>query len=332
MEKTSDVYHIPNVSIVVPVYNSIKYIEKTTESIVSQAFNNYEVIIVDDGSNDNSAKVAEEILKQYSISYQLITQKNMGLSGARNTGIRNSKGKYICFVDSDDIIHPAHLSTMFSLAEENDLKLVCCDYEETHDDNRSGNQLIQNENTIISGSEFTKVIINRKPPIFVCGILILREELFKYKLFFNEKLRFGEDSDYLLRLLNKFDRVGLTQKQTYKYLNRNDSIMKTITVEQGELFLEEFKRTFTSMVHSSAGECSNQIRIAYNRELLGFVHSFAMCASYEDFMRVVSNIDSTSIFTSLKRVNSKYARLYSALFKIDKRLTYRFTNLYHACH
>ena len=95
----------PAVSIVVPVYNVEAYLEKCLDSLVNQNFDNYEVIIVNDGSTDKSKEIAQRYENKYS-NVVLIDQKNKGLGGARNTGIEAVKGEYILFVDSDDYIHP----------------------------------------------------------------------------------------------------------------------------------------------------------------------------------------------------------------------------------
>ena len=89
---------MPKFSIIIPVYNVEKYIKKCLDSVFSQTFKDYEVIVVNDGTKDNSM----DIVKDYNV--KVVNQKNMGLSEARNTGVKNSTGEYIIFLDSDDYI------------------------------------------------------------------------------------------------------------------------------------------------------------------------------------------------------------------------------------
>ena len=89
---------MPKFSIVIPVYNVEKYIKKCLDSVANQSFKDYEVIVVNDGTKDNSM----DIVKEY--DFKVVNQKNMGLSEARNTGVKSSTGEYIIFLDSDDYI------------------------------------------------------------------------------------------------------------------------------------------------------------------------------------------------------------------------------------
>ena len=102
------------ISIIVPVYNVEKYLEECIKSLVSQDYENYEILLIDDGSTDSSYKICQ----QYSRKYQNVRtykQKNQGVSVARNKGIELSNGKWICFVDSDDYVDSKMLSTLYSI-------------------------------------------------------------------------------------------------------------------------------------------------------------------------------------------------------------------------
>ena len=95
---------MPKISVIVPVYNTEKYIEKCLDSIISQDMKDIEVIVVNDGSTDNSEEIIKKYVEQYPDKVKLYTQVNGGLSSARNYGISKATGKYLCFVDSDDYI------------------------------------------------------------------------------------------------------------------------------------------------------------------------------------------------------------------------------------
>ena len=89
-------------SVVIPLYNKAPYIKKALQSIIVQSFHDFELIVVDDGSSDDSLIVAEETLKGSGIHYHLIHQENAGVSTARNNGVAASQGDFICFLDADD--------------------------------------------------------------------------------------------------------------------------------------------------------------------------------------------------------------------------------------
>ncbi len=108
-----------DLSLIIPVYNVERYLPMCLESVVRQGLEDYEAIIVDDGSTDGSSKICDEFALQYP-QIRVIHQENQGLSGARNTGIKNAKGKYVYFVDSDDFLVPNSLSKVLEIALSHD--------------------------------------------------------------------------------------------------------------------------------------------------------------------------------------------------------------------
>lgn len=112
---------MPKVSVIIPLYNKVPYIEHCLQTVASQSFADWECIIVNDGSTDDSVEVVESWLAknpQYATHYALYTQKNAGVSAARNLGVSKSKGDYICFLDADDWWAPTFLEEMLALAEQ----------------------------------------------------------------------------------------------------------------------------------------------------------------------------------------------------------------------
>ncbi len=114
---------MPEISVIVPIYNTSSFLEECLESIAAQTFQDFEAILVDDGSTDSSANIAEKFLKRDS-RFHLITQHNMGLSEARNTGLRKAQGNWITFVDSDDVLAPNFLKALWQAAIEMDVTVI----------------------------------------------------------------------------------------------------------------------------------------------------------------------------------------------------------------
>lgn len=104
---------MPTFSIIIPIYNQAHFLPQTVESVLAQTYTDYELILINDGSTDNTA----EVIQQYTAQATTIWQENQGLAGARNTGIRAATGKFIAFLDSDDLWQPNHLATIASLIE-----------------------------------------------------------------------------------------------------------------------------------------------------------------------------------------------------------------------
>ena len=120
----------PLISIIVPVYNVESFLPRCLESLIHQSYPNTEIILINDGATDNSL----EICDYYSESYKnvfLISQKNKGLSGARNTGLRDCHGEYISFVDSDDWIHPNMISQLYRIMSDTHADASFCGSQKT---------------------------------------------------------------------------------------------------------------------------------------------------------------------------------------------------------
>lgn len=118
----------PLVSIVIPVYNAERTLATCLDSVFTQTYSNYEVILIDDGSSDGSSEICRMYEKTYPNRTHYIRQSNGGPATARNTGIESSRGKYIAFVDSDDQVSPKFIETMVQKAEEANAQMVLCAY------------------------------------------------------------------------------------------------------------------------------------------------------------------------------------------------------------
>lgn len=117
-----------DISVIVPIYNADKYLEKCITSIVQQTKKNIEIVLVNDGSTDNSPRIIDRFAKAYS-NIQVVSQENQGLSGARISGFKVAHGKYIGWVDADDFINPTMYEKLYNLAEKDSCDLVYCNYE-----------------------------------------------------------------------------------------------------------------------------------------------------------------------------------------------------------
>ena len=156
---------MPLVSIIVPVYNVEQYLSQCLDSLVNQTYRNIEIICVNDGSPDNSA----EILKKYSdldSRIKLLEQKNMGLSGARNTGMKKAHGEYVMCVDSDDWIDLKTCEEAVKAALKHDADLVMWSYVREFD-NRSAEKLMFWDDETVFDAEAVKNQINRR----LCGLI-----------------------------------------------------------------------------------------------------------------------------------------------------------------
>lgn len=203
------------VSVIVPVYNVEEYLEKCLESLVDQTLKDIEIIVVNDGSPDNS----QEIIDRYSKKYKNIKsykKENGGLSDARNYGLKKASGKYISFVDSDDYIAPNMLENMYNHAIKNKLDIVVCDTINVYPDK---------EQYLISNYQYSEN--NVKNYLISPPMACIR--LYNHILFDSISFKKGiyyEDLELTPKLVNQTTKIGFVNEGLYYYLQRTGSIMK----------------------------------------------------------------------------------------------------------
>lgn len=110
------------VSVIIPVYNAEKHLERCLRSLECQTYSEYEVLLIDDGSTDSSSDICKNYAKK-NAKFQYIYQNNGGVSRARNTGLRKARGDYLTFVDADDWVEPTYIEKMLSVCEETNVRL-----------------------------------------------------------------------------------------------------------------------------------------------------------------------------------------------------------------
>lgn len=197
------------VSIIVPIYNAEQNLNQCIESIISQTYSNIEIILVNDGSNDNSKKICEQYVL-IDKRVRLINQENSGVSSARNQGIKCSKGKYIQFVDSDDYIASDMTYLLVKSLEVTKSHFVI-----------SGVDDLQEDSMICSKELLYKTIKNIFENEIITSVwnkLYIKE---KIRTGFDEKINYGEDVIFNLKYLAHINRVVLLKRHLYCYQNIN---------------------------------------------------------------------------------------------------------------
>lgn len=216
----------PLISVIVPVYNVEKYIRKCVSSLLSQTYENIEILLIDDGSTDNSGRICDS----YNNSKIKVTHKeNGGLSSARNLGLKLAKGEYIAFLDSDDYADEKMIETMYSLITEND-----CDVAQVGLLKFNENEILDNSNLlnkdypvkILSGKEaYRELYFNGENG---CLNFITWNKLYKKCLFENLEFCDGKNNEDVIMtsmLLPKIDKIVVKNIPLIYYLQRSTSIM-----------------------------------------------------------------------------------------------------------
>lgn len=208
------------ISIVVPVYNVQEFLSKCLDSILIQTYRNIEIIVVDDGSKDDSGKICDQYGDKYT-NIKVLHKSNGGLSDARNKGIENSSGEYVVFVDSDDVIAPNLVEYLYSLIKNKNADIGICDpmhcypKQEICFENSSHEYVFDSEKAII------EMLYQRSFLVAAWGKI--------YPISFFDDIKFPvgmlfEDSAVMYKLFDKASRVAYGNAKLYGYMHRENSI------------------------------------------------------------------------------------------------------------
>lgn len=226
-------------SFIVPVYNVERYLRKCVDSLLAQDYGDYEIILVDDGSTDNSGAICHEYaspslasLHQSTIPIRVIHQPNAGLSAARNSGIKAAIGEYICFVDSDDYWQPNVLAGLMAQIKRDNLDVLRFDFQNVNEKyeiihpNKAQKRELDLSESVTDGVAF---LTERLGPCCYAWQFILRRDLIVgdqpsfQQVLFTPAIYF-EDTDWTPRMLIRVKRVASVQTIVYNYLWRPGSI------------------------------------------------------------------------------------------------------------
>lgn len=220
------------ISVIIPAYNSSRTIEKAVQSVLAQTYSNIEIIVVDDGSNDNTSDKLEEIMSchdKHQKPIKFLREGHGGVSSARNLGIQNSNGELIAFLDSDDLLTSDSLKIRQRYLEENPEKMAV--FGATRYINRNGRvysirkYVPKNSNLPPHAIEF---LTARAAP-FHPSSLMYRRSVFHTVGLFDTELRRCEDADFVYRLLSQCS-VGSVEQVVYDYVVSSHNPIKRLAI------------------------------------------------------------------------------------------------------
>lgn len=217
----------PLISVIVPVYNVKKYVEKCLDSILRQKYKNLDIVVVDDGSDDGSSEICDNLEKKDK-RVRVFHKKNGGLSDARNFGLRKAKGDIVMFVDSDDFVNEDFVGAMLESMKKNNADVVVCGY----------NDIVPNEENMSGGEAAVRLLTHHENVDTVTW-----NKMFKKDLFIKNEIWFPvgkkhEDTLTTYKLLAKAKKVSYIDKPLYYCVDRKSSIMNTEKIE-GRLAMRE---------------------------------------------------------------------------------------------
>lgn len=222
-----------DVSIIIPAYNAALYIEKTLQNLQAKTAS-FEIILVDDGSTDNTRYTVQNFVSQTGIPVKYLYQNNSGVSVARNTGIANSSGDFIAFLDSDDFVSSNYIDTMFNAAKLNNTDMVTCMYNHVWP---NGKMISLNyEKYINIPSLMTSTIYLEyfllNTTILNTGSLLIKSSVIKdNQIFFDTSMTHCEDHKLYIECILKSKSVFYVKEILYNYVQREGSLTHSPKLE-----------------------------------------------------------------------------------------------------
>lgn len=311
----------PLISIIIPCYNAEQSLERCLNSVVSQYYQNLEIIIVDDGSKDQTSDIYTKFKKEdYRI--KVIKQNNSGVSKARNVGLKAVTGAYVCFVDSDDWVEKNYCEELYNIlaAENADVSIIEASYEDEN-------------GTIVYNKPISKdKIFDGQQAL----ILLLEDQeiqshpwgkLFKSSLLknvrFPENLKSFEDYSTLFKIFDKAVKVVKSDKKLYHYVQRDNSLSHNLSPETAYHFYLAIMEVFKFWKNSA--KVGNEKRITKN-----IVRKLLMVLK-----RIIRNTTASQMTAEKEEIRTSFKPfLKSSVFSIGAeyyfyiRLYYYFPNLY----
>lgn len=209
---------MPEISVIMPVYNAEKRLAKTLDSVFEQTFADFELICIDDGSSDNSLSILQKYASKHK-NMTIISQENKRVSAARNAGLRAAKGNYIQFIDSDDLIEKDALALTYEKAAKTDADIVFFCHR------RIINNKFFSDNIIPMNDYLNTRDFNLISPLtyYVWDKLFKKEFLISNGIFFHEDIVASEDGYYMLTCLSKKPKMEFIPKILYSYIDAENS-------------------------------------------------------------------------------------------------------------
>jgi glycosyltransferase involved in cell wall biosynthesis len=323
----------PLVSVIIPTYNRKALIADAIYSVITQTYDNWELIIVDDNSTDNTKGLVEKCLKSDDRIRYAVNKRKKGPSGARNTGIAQAAGKYIAFLDSDDVWLPHHLNDCVNVLENNTIEICFTLWLE-----QRGSRLFGIDDDPSFTNAFDAAIKTLKPRMsnglvffkrgmieyiilngfyfYHINTMLIKRDVFNTVGLFHENMYCAEDMDFVFRIFNRYDfclihdyhfiyREGFDN--IYKFTDRRSISVKNLVNDKG-------------LVNKFTVAGKNDILMKKNLKKL--IKTFNVIEDKKKCINVVNNLISRKYFT-LGIINTNYHKIISVWF-LTASLVYQF--------
>ncbi|NJJ41642.1 glycosyltransferase family 2 protein [Paenibacillus apii] len=281
-------------SIIIPTYNLENYITSTLNSLLNQSKKNFEVIIIDDGSIDNTYHIIERFILSNSLfEWKLLKTSNNGVSAARNLGLRHSSGDYIVFLDGDDYVSNDFMQTINDFIQINEAEIICWSYDIVRED-KTKIRTIRSDFKEGNGIEAIRsIFIKKNLSVWTASLAYKKKYLLDNKIYYTEQCINGEDQEFIYKTIAKATNVKYINRVLSFYVQRNSSITYSYNVRKFDA-INALKRTadyFNSINNKDLNNISNIIMS--NKLIENYFFNIKNCLFTKSvkIRRLISEID-----------------------------------------
>lgn len=299
------------ISIIIPAYNTEKYISSCLESVLKQKYENFEIIIVNDGSSDNTDSICR-LFQENDQRIKYFEKENGGVSSARNLGLSHAHGDWVCFIDSDDVVSETYLTSLTENIHNNS-SLVFCNYQKEFEKTLDiGNVYAEKEDMI---KYFLRHLTALSGPY---AKLYSMKVINKYHIRFPENVHMGEDAIFILRYLNKVDSIAVSNSLNYIVKKRKASLSTKYNNFQSEWSgYILWKREMEHLLQKYEGIFENEKEILWNHRIGDAFYRCLQCIYKSN-----TNLKTKEKITLLKSIPqaeyAEYEKYYHAKHKLQK--------------
>lgn len=288
----------PKISVIVPVYNTEKYLRRCIDSILAQTFTDFELLIIDDGSTDDSPAICDEYASK-DARIRVFHKENGGVSSTRNVGLNNARGEWICFVDGDDYI----CDYLHLIKDYNKYDLITGAYKEFGAyNNYNGVECNKEYNLTENASElldFSPSDRTKTPYLSCCMHLFKKEIIDKHVIRFNENLKIGEDTIFVTLYATYCKKAIQTSNIFYMY--RKDEIPYTKKYSLNGKSLQVHVQSLESVFNLYCNNHTCKVPQLYYSNLVTYIRLF--------YAKLLVEENYTKYKTSISDANLKYKQL-----------------------
>lgn len=314
------------ISIIVPIFGVEKYIERCLQSISQQTEKDFEVIVINDGTKDRSAEIVNQYMTNIDQRVKLISQQNLGVSCARNNGINHSKGDYICFVDSDDMIDSRYLEIMKIESMKSKADVVICASENISDEEHTISMFRGDyEKHLFTKIEALRALLYGRIKAGIWCLFIRREVLGGLR--FSEGSKYSEDLEMVWKLVANSNSILLLNAPLYRYRVRQGSAMSIVDKNRMDGF--ELFVNLESFICSKAPELDTEYRkFGVSRWVWATTWQEAAASrNYKEFCTRISEYNTKTYMRKLVTYPDLKVRFSAAIFLVCRPLYYEIVKI-----